>query len=242
LPSADGININGNGALTGTVSWWKAKGNANDSVGTNNGTLQGGATFAPGISGQAFSFDGSNSYVFVPDSATLSPSASITVDVCIAASPTGNYEIFVSKFNHNSGPPGSPPDDSYALLARPDGAPRWQLETVGGGSVTDNILDATSVNILDGRFHHLAGTYDGNMMRLYVDGVLVFSQAATGSIQACTTPLLLGAGYNNGTVDYYTKGLLDEAAIYNRALSASEIQNLYKLGAPAKAAPRSRAT
>src|SRR2546421_4878085 len=40
------------------IHWWKADGDANDSVGTNNGTLQNGASFAAGESGQAFSLDG----------------------------------------------------------------------------------------------------------------------------------------------------------------------------------------
>src|SRR5262249_10623828 len=62
--ASDGINVNGNGALPGTVSWYKAEGNANDSVGSNNGTLHGTITFAPGKFGQAFSFDGS-SYIDV---------------------------------------------------------------------------------------------------------------------------------------------------------------------------------
>src|SRR2546425_6646334 len=45
-------------AQTGLVSWWKAEGNANDSVGGNHGTLQNGVTFTTGKNGQAFSFDG----------------------------------------------------------------------------------------------------------------------------------------------------------------------------------------
>ena len=49
------------------VSWWHAEGNANDSADGNNGTLQNGATFGTGRSGQAFSFDGVDDYVNVPD-------------------------------------------------------------------------------------------------------------------------------------------------------------------------------
>lgn len=60
----DGVNIQGNGLPAGIVSWYKADGNANDSVGGNNGSLQGGATFGPGVTGQpgdqAFSFNGSS--------------------------------------------------------------------------------------------------------------------------------------------------------------------------------------
>src|SRR5207244_6889397 len=52
--ASDGINLNGNGVPAGTVGWWKAENNANDSVDGNNGTLHGGVTFAPGVAGQAF--------------------------------------------------------------------------------------------------------------------------------------------------------------------------------------------
>ena len=56
-------------APAGIVGWWPGDGNANDIAGTNNGTLQGGATATvTGLDGMAFSFDGTNSFVQVPDS------------------------------------------------------------------------------------------------------------------------------------------------------------------------------
>ena len=56
----------------GLVSWWAAEGNANDSFGTNNGTLLGGVSFAAGEVGhKAFHFDGATGYVSVPASASL---------------------------------------------------------------------------------------------------------------------------------------------------------------------------
>jgi hypothetical protein len=64
----DGATLTGNCVPAATVSWWHADGNANESVGSNNGSLQGGATFAPGKSGQAFSLDGVNAFIDVPTS------------------------------------------------------------------------------------------------------------------------------------------------------------------------------
>jgi serine/threonine protein kinase len=52
----------------GMVAWWRADGNAKDSVGDNHGTLKGGVTFAPGVAGQAFRLDGATRYVEVPRS------------------------------------------------------------------------------------------------------------------------------------------------------------------------------
>jgi uncharacterized repeat protein (TIGR01451 family) len=57
----------------GPVAWFRAEGDATDSAGGNNGTLQNGATFAPGQVGQAFLVDGLDDYVTVPDSPALRP-------------------------------------------------------------------------------------------------------------------------------------------------------------------------
>ncbi len=72
---------------SGMVSQWKANGTANDSVGSNNGTLQNGATYAPGISGQAFSFNGSNQFMLVGDPipASLQIQNEITLEAWIYA-------------------------------------------------------------------------------------------------------------------------------------------------------------
>jgi hypothetical protein len=52
------------------VAWWPGDGNANDLIGNQNGTLQGGVTFSPGQVRQAFQFDGSTGLVVVsPNSA-----------------------------------------------------------------------------------------------------------------------------------------------------------------------------
>ena len=59
------------------VSKWSAEGNANDSIGANNGTLMGGVTFATGKVGQAFSLP-YGAYINVPHSATLDPLTSFT--------------------------------------------------------------------------------------------------------------------------------------------------------------------
>ena len=57
--------------FVGMVAWWRAEGNALDSAGANNGTLEGGLGFAPGEVGQAFNFISTNNYVFVPASSSL---------------------------------------------------------------------------------------------------------------------------------------------------------------------------
>ena len=71
----------------GAIGCWSGDGAPTDSTGINNGALQGGVTFAPGLFGQAFSFDGTSGSVLVPDS----PSLDVTTQFTLAAwiNPTG---------------------------------------------------------------------------------------------------------------------------------------------------------
>ena len=74
LPAVSGVKAACLPAPAGLVGWWPGDGNANNVLGTNNGTLQAGATASgPGVVGTAFNFDGTNNYVSVPDSAILKP-------------------------------------------------------------------------------------------------------------------------------------------------------------------------
>ena len=68
----------------------------------------------------------------------------------------------------------------------------------------------------------LASTYDGSVLRLYVNGVLVSSSAVSGSLAASSGVLRIGG---NGVWPEWFAGLIDEVRIYNRALSAGEIQS-----------------
>src|SRR5689334_8293242 len=78
----------------GLVSWWQGEGNATDFTGTNNGSLQGGVAFSAGEVGQAFNFDGSSQYVRVPNSPSLNPSGSFTVDAWIYPTVDNGGAIF----------------------------------------------------------------------------------------------------------------------------------------------------
>ena len=63
-------------------------------------------------------------------------------------------------------------------------------------------------------------TYDGAMLRLYVNGTLVKSTVVTGTIQASTNPLWIGG---NSPYGEYFQGVIDEAQVYNRGLTAAEV-------------------
>ena len=86
---------------SGMVAWWKAEGNANDSVGINNGTSINGSGYTAGMVGQGFSFNGNSQYVSVPHSDLINPTNAISVEawVKVNSMPQANYWSVVNKDN-----------------------------------------------------------------------------------------------------------------------------------------------
>jgi hypothetical protein len=108
-----------------------------------------------------------------------------------------------------------------AVARPPSGVP---LAPTGGGTFGGHIVSAHAPrpNPLY-RWTHLAVTYDGASVRLYVDGTMRSSQVATGVIKRTTDPLWLGG---NGLYGEYFHGLIDEVRVYNRELSSREVRSV----------------
>jgi len=70
-------------------------------------------------------------------------------------------------------------------------------------------------------WHHVAATYDGSFMRIYIDGIMVNQMAVTGTITINNNPITIG--YQNGYTNEFYRGKIDELRVWNRALSACEI-------------------
>ncbi|MCX8027655.1 MAG: SBBP repeat-containing protein, partial [Thermodesulfovibrionales bacterium] len=218
-------------APTGMISWWKAEDNANDSVGTNHGTLQNGATYATGKVGKAFSFNGINQYVQVPDSASLDVTTQFTLDAWIfSKGDAGGWtdKAIISKIGGSGG------NNGYQLGLSPVGGnwtaycsfnasgETWPANTVVGGIVTNNT------------WHHIACTYDNNKLKVYVNGVVVgTSNIGSKSVVNSSSTLRISGDDNNHA---YFWGYIDEAEIYNRALTESEIEAIYLAGSIGKCA------
>ncbi|MCE9546366.1 MAG: hypothetical protein K8T25_12710 [Planctomycetia bacterium] len=79
-----------------------------------------------------------------------------------------------------------------------------------------------------GHWYHVAGTYDGHVMRLYVNGLLVGeSKAETGAVVLPTDTPLSIVDYHDGAEFYPLRGMLHEVTVYNQALSEAEIRQHY---------------
>src|SRR5205823_5106384 len=84
----------------------------------------------------------------------------------------------------------------------------------------------------DGSFHFVAGTYDGTMMRLSLDGIEVASRPVTGSIDhAGSADIFIG---RDGVFPRNSKAAIDEVELFNRALSQTEIAAIYHAGSAGK--------
>src|SRR6267154_1627107 len=115
---------------SGLVSWWKAETNALDQAGGNNGTLLNGATFAAGMVGQAFSFNGTGAHVRIPDNSSLDFSNALTIEAWVYPTDVSAYHEIVSKWDTTFGVN----QRSYTSGFFPDGAVHFTLSPDGGAA------------------------------------------------------------------------------------------------------------
>ena len=151
-------------APSGLVAWWPGDGNAQDIAGGNNGTMQNGATFATGMVTQAFSLDGVDDEVSIPDAAALRVTGAITIATWIKYA-TCNH-IFGWCAVITKSPDGQAVNWNYGLIVnRTTGQMNF---TNGNGSSW--FSQYAGPNIKDNTWHHVAATYGSGSVKYYVDG------------------------------------------------------------------------
>ena len=215
-------------APPGLIAWWPGNGNAADMAGNNDGVLMNGATFAAGMVGQAFKLDGVNDFVQVAHDPSLNPAGGLTIEAWINSSSNAGPRVIVSKWNDNTS------DWSY-IFKDHNYSDKLRIE-LSKGSHNDlaDLSGTTSIPI--GQWIHVAATYDNDVVRLYFNGVQNASLDVDPNqpIQASATDLLIGAVFTSGGVSENFAGLIDEVSLYNRALSAAEIQSIAQAGSDGK--------
>ncbi|MBN1281141.1 MAG: InlB B-repeat-containing protein [Candidatus Thermoplasmatota archaeon] len=174
----------------------------------NHGTLSPGVSWtSTGKFGSALEFSGlSNSYVSIADSVSLDLTTGMTLEAwvrptniqgwkpAVLKDPTGKYYLYAASTSSYSYAPG------------------------GGLNPGTQIFDSTGLPL--NQWSHIATTYDGQTLKVYVNGVLKNSAALTGTITTSNDPLYIGASLSWG--EYYN-GAIDEVRVYNYALPQSEI-------------------
>ena len=176
-------------------------------VGTNlTGRLIGNPlpAWTSGMFSNALGFDGVQNEVVIADDPQLSPTHALSITAWVKTELDMTSEV-VAKWSTNA------VAGSY-LLSLTNGQVR--LELMLHGSYTTLVGPAASLS--DTNWHHIAGSYDGTTMQVFLDGTSVGSQAASGTVDVVTAPLRLGL----------LAGQLDDIRLYNLALSPADIAGL----------------
>jgi hypothetical protein len=112
-------------------------------------------------------------------------------------------------------------DNQYRLYADANaGLLKFDVFGVSNGAVTTTLPD-------DGAWYHVAGTYDGSLIGIYLNGLLVTQQVASGAIPVTADPLSVGGKPGSTSLLNRFNGIIDDVRIYGRALSGGEIIQIY---------------
>ena len=222
-------------APAGLVSCWPADFNAKDIVGDNDGTLEGGATVATGLAGQAFSFDGVDGFVNVPDSTSLDAiTTGITVDAWINPQDGVLDQIIFGRRDPCV-------SEGFTIAIGGAGGDAVFIVSVRTTDGTSAFESESRVIQLD-QWQHIAATadIDTGQVRAYVNGDPVSLMNIAGP-DIISGPLFnvnnLFIGRRQRIVESceadeasagHYAGLIDEVKLFSRALDATEIKTLFR--------------
>jgi hypothetical protein len=209
----------------GLVGWWKLDGGFGNTAADSSdkgldGIFVGDTSW---IVAGALAFDGDGDYVDVGKDPAFDITQQITVSAWIKV--TVSAWIKVNAFDR----------EFQAIVTKGDSAWRlqrnWKNNTLefacAGLVVPGNRWGSIhcTVDVNDGRWHHVAGTYNGSQICLYVDGKLDASSTASGTIKINNQPVYIGE--NSERPGRFWNGLIDDVRLYSYDLSADEVAVIY---------------
>lgn len=196
----------------------------------NDGEPNGGLSVTKdGAVGRAFQFDGSDDYINVPDDSSLDIQEELTISFWFkldGSSEDNQYPRAVSKGQ------SSTTNGAYSVFIE-DGSgdpTRIGLRFIdSSGTKHDIDTGNTLTDYNDGNWHHVAATYSNSsdVGRLWFDGAEKVTESISGDVSVRMTEDDLHVGDGNG--ERHLNGNLDEVRVYNRALSAEDVQDLYDM-------------
>jgi hypothetical protein len=218
-------------APAGLIGWWPGEGNVNDIAGTNNGVLQGGAIASvAGVVNSGLGFDGTNSFVQIPDSPSLKPT-NLTLTCWVrfdsldsaGNTPSAGQQFIVFKQNSRANN-----FEGFLLSKERDtGRDRfsWTVTSAAGQSVRIESVE----QIVPGVWYHVAAVRGSDFLQLFVNGQLETVTNLSFPQDYGSLPLYFGSS-GQPSFDRKLAGDLDEVCLFNRALSANEIASDYFTG------------
>jgi len=214
--------------LTGMLGWWRGEDDLTAEVGPD---LTGSTGFDGGIVGQA--------PVLTPASAVSTPAlgpaeVGLTVETWVKPEPPGPFgrvQALASRWDVPS------TDDSarqFSLRLEPPSTIVFEIDDTSARR--PETLRVPAPQLFDGAFHHVAATWDGAVLAVYVDAVLVASAPSRGGTLNPAPTVSFRLGSTSGPAAFGFDGILDEPSVWARALSAAEVGAVQNAGSAGKCA------
>ena len=218
----------------GLVGYWSMNEGtgsyAGDASGNKNtGTLTNGPTWVDGKRGKALNFDGSNDYVEMGN--VLNPTTNMTLVAWFNIKSFAGINYLISRDNGTTAT-----RRDYSLDVANSTTLRYSYDDTATNPTNK---DVTVQTLNTNQWYHFVIVLDsGNNAMFYLNGVSVGSATAATHVGQTTNSFHIGRSHNTSSgSQIYTNSLIDEVRVYNRALSAAEVQALYKSGAQKFTAP-----
>ncbi len=207
----------------GLVGWWPGDVDASDLVGGNHGVLVGETMLSDAIVGQGFDLGGGDDAVYVsPDPAFDFGAGSFSVHawVSLAAFNLNGYNVIGGQRVEAREFPG------WILL---HSHTRWQMQVGDTDGYRDYYDVFSDGPVVQNEFTHLVVVVDRdtNFMTMYVDGQEQSDPGDITGLGSVSNDAALMIGQANELAGFEWVGLIDEFALFNRALTAEEIEELY---------------
>ena len=226
----------GNDLITNGLTWVSAQKTNNLAVTTGAMGESSGMTTANLVtsdlnrsllySSYSMDFDAASSdYIDLGGDSSLFPTSQLTASIWVKASTQPNFRYVMAAPNDTSYP-------AYGFSTRTVGSTQGLQFVLNTGSAIISPL----ADVLDNNWHHIASTYDGSSLKMFVDG----SEVGTGTSTSGNIIYGAGAGAGAGKLllgdfglfSLFFDGLLSNASIFDKALSENEILTIYNGGAP----------
>jgi hypothetical protein len=213
---------------TGTTAYdLSGKGNNGTLSCTSTGTLP---IWAAGMFGSAVQFNGSNNYINCGNAAIFNVTGQVTLAAWVypATAATVSHEGYITK------------GDTTYTLKEANTLGNVEMNIYSGGWHTATMTGRTAAN--NNTWYHLAGTFDGSNIKLYLNGTVAATTAWAGPIATNTDSVNIGRDSNGGGGRRYFNGRIDDARIYNRALTDVEVAALLVNNRASNPTPASNST
>jgi hypothetical protein len=236
----------------GLVAYYPFSGNANDATTNGNNGTAVNASLVPDRFGQpqsAYYFNGS-AYVVIPHSSSLDNLGdTLTLAAWVNIDPSINYSVPDIVHIMSKGATFATLWSDFALqLGNPSNgmfpSPAGSLVFENCSSQNNPIRINSTVSVPQGSWHQVAATFSSGLVTFYLDGTAIGTATSPyQSIRSSTQPFYIGVRYipEHGYGTYFL-GCIDDVRIYNRALSAAEVQSVYNVGAGQPALSNVRAS